>query len=338
MSFLSSGLRGAVRSLAARNGAVKLALDLYRLRGVERARRVGEAGPFGIHNIELTNKCPMKCVMCPRTHEMTRDQGLMEFEIFQAVIDQLAQANPVFGASNVVWLHHFGESLMHPEFGRFVRYGVAKGIRLGMSINPIMLKPEIAAELLDSGISDLRVSLDGHDDESFEKIRGVKNAFERSKRNLLDFLALKMEKGAATRVELSMIGFKMNEGSIPAMERFWSAQPGVDAFLCKEYISFNGADSTVNGMAGERHHKRGRFVACLRPWQTMTVAWDGDVLPCCYDYDKLYVLGNVRRNTLMEIWTGPAMAALRDEFRRNVVSNPLCRACPDLDVPAADPG
>lgn len=337
MTALPSTLRTTLRSLAKSNPVGRFALDHWRISRIKQARADGEAGPFGIHNIELTNKCPMKCVMCPRTHEMTRDQGLMDFDTFAAVIDQLANANPGFSAQNTVWLHHFGESLMHPDFARFIRYGADKGVRLGMSINPIMLKPDVTEALLESGIHELRISLDGHDDESFFQVRGVKNAFERSKENLLAFLAAKIEKGAKTRVELSMIGFKLNQDSIPEMKRFWSAQPGIDAFICKEFVRFNGADQVVNGLANEAGPERGRFVACLRPWQTMTIAWDGDVLPCCYDYDKQYILGNVRENTLAEIWNGPQMKALRDEFRSNQVTNPLCRNCPDLDVPGADP-
>jgi radical SAM protein with 4Fe4S-binding SPASM domain len=74
-------------------------------------------------------------------------------------------------------------------------------------------------------------------------------------------------------------------------------------------------------------HKK---VSCNVPWEKMSVAWDGDVLPCCYDYDKKYVLGNIKKKKMAEMWNGPEMRALRKEFLDNNVTNPLCRNCPEL--------
>ena len=44
---------------------------------------------FVLFNIELTNRCPFKCVMCARTHSMTRAQGDMTFDMFSRAIDVL---------------------------------------------------------------------------------------------------------------------------------------------------------------------------------------------------------------------------------------------------------
>src|SRR5262245_1267153 len=62
---------------------------------------------FFIYNIELTNKCPMKCIMCARTHQMTRDQGVLDFEIFKKAIDEMLMLNPKAAKSMPLWLHHF---------------------------------------------------------------------------------------------------------------------------------------------------------------------------------------------------------------------------------------
>ena len=62
----------------------------------------------------------------------------------------------------------------------------------------------------------------------------------------------------------------------------------------------------------------------------MTITWNGEVVPCCYDYDNKYVVGNASSNTLNEIWRGERMTALRREFLSNQVTNSLCRSCPSL--------
>ena len=287
---------------------------------------------FGILNLELTNKCPMRCVMCARTNNMKREQGLMDFETFKAVIDEYVAANPERAAKEDTWLHHFGESLVHPDFARFVRYAVDQGVRACMSINPIMLAPKTADDLLDSGIHKLYVSLDGHDDESFYKIRGVENAYEKSKSNLLEFLKKKVARGGKPTIVLSMINFSLNEESIARMKDYWGGVAGIDEYLCKDFVTWNGDAVDVNGLAKRRVdnaelRKTNRTPACNLPWESVSVTWDGDAVPCCFDYDKKYPLGNVKKQSLSEIWNGEPMRKLREEFISNNVTNPLCRDC-----------
>lgn len=303
------------------------------------ARKVSSRGvvadkPWRLFNVELTNRCPFKCVMCARTNNMTREEGLMSFEDFQRVVDEYAASNPAAAAAEVTWLHHFGESLVHPEFAKFVRYAADKGLRPAMSINPLMLTPAVSRDLLGSGIAFLNVSLDGHDDQSFLEIRGVKNAFEKSKANLLEFLKMKIETGAKVHIALSMIDFSMNRESIAELKAYWAAQPGIDEFAAKEFKMWNGDAADVNRLADKRvdnaELRKTRKVACNVPWEKLTVAWDGDVVPCCYDYDKKYPLGNVKNKKIMDMWNGPEMQKLRREFLDNDVRNPLCRSCPEL--------
>lgn len=287
-----------------------------------------------LFNVELTNRCPFKCVMCARTNNMTRDEGLMTLETFKLIVDEYAAANPEAAAGEVTWLHHFGESLVHPDFAKFIRYAADKGLRPALSINPLLLKPSTARELLDSGVAFLNVSLDGHDDESFEKIRGVKDAYEKSKANLLEFLKMKVESGSKVHVALSMIDFSMNKDSIEQLRKYWEALPGIDEFAAKEFRVWNGDAADVNALAEKRvdnaELRKTRKVVCNVPWEKLSVAWDGDVVPCCYDYDKKYVLGSVKTKKMAEMWNGPEMKKLRREFLDNDVRNPLCRSCPEL--------
>jgi radical SAM protein with 4Fe4S-binding SPASM domain len=292
--------------------------------------------PFGIYNIELTNKCPMKCVMCPRTKNMTRAQGFMDYALFQCAVDELASAHPSFAKEHVVWLHHFGESLLHPRFGDCIRYALSKGVLTGLSINPFMLTEPVAEELIGAAPSALYISLDGHDDESFYKIRGMKKGYQVSHDRLMDFLKLKNSHGAKTQVVVSMIDFPMNEESIQARESYWKNIAGVDRFLCKDFSTWDGNSSDINSLA-ERGRDAGAVdtsaVVCTLLWEVMTVMWNGDVVPCCYDYDAKVVLGNMGEQTLSDIWNGEKMQALRKEFIANQVANPLCKNCEKLYLP-----
>jgi radical SAM protein with 4Fe4S-binding SPASM domain len=288
--------------------------------------------PFGVFNLELTNRCPLKCVMCPRTVDMTRQEGLMNGDLFRKVIDELAASHPEWSRQAPVRLHGYGESLVHPQFDELIRYAEQRGVVTGLSLNPIMLTDDVARRLLDAEPSLLYIALDGHDDASFAAIRGLPAAYIKSQANLLRFLERKKNMNSRTRVVLSMIDFHLNEASIERMREYWTKLDGLDDVRIKAFVTFDGNAESVNRLASIQPAggSMQRNVTCRWPWRSMSVLWDGDVVPCCYDFDKRYVIGNVASETLSSLWNGPRMQALREEFASGRVTNPLCRNCPEL--------
>jgi radical SAM protein with 4Fe4S-binding SPASM domain len=295
--------------------------------------------PVSIMQIELTNECPFRCVMCPRTDQMTRSEGHMSGDLFRKIIDELAAIHPNYAQTqHPIWLHHFGESLTHPDFAEFILYAKSRNIPTAMSINPLMLNDRIATQLLQAAPHSLYVSLDGHDDESFEKIRGIPRAYEKSRQRLLRFLEGKVHMGVKTHITLSVIDFVLNgqrgDKQRAELEGYWRGVAGIDQFMWKPYDTFSGDSEPINALGSPseavniaRHYKDIFKVTCDFPWRRMVIAWTGDVVPCCHDYDVKLSLGNVRDQSLASIWNGEKMLALRQEFMSGRVSNPVCRDC-----------
>lgn len=302
---------------------------------MRREESVGHA--YKIYAFELTNKCPMRCIMCPRTHDMTRPQGLMAFELYQKCLDEYVRDNPAAVGGATVWLHGFGESMMHPEFDQFVGYAKSIGVPTGFSVNPIMLSDDVAERLLRSGPQIIWMALDGHDNASFQKIRGVKNAYDRSKANLIKFMQRRRELRSDTVVTFNMINFEENRESIEKMRDFWKDQ-GIDDFQVRVFCTFDGSVQALRQLDPNAESKLNRKplesgARCKRPWTDMVVCWDGVVTPCCFDHDTKYPLGDASRQSLREIWNGEPMRALRREFMSGVVENKLCANCDHLWMP-----
>jgi radical SAM protein with 4Fe4S-binding SPASM domain len=110
----------------------------------------------------------------------------------------------------------------------------------------------------------------------------------------------------------------------------------VDQFLCKDFSTWDGVAGDINALARDGRSVGAvdaSAVACTLPWEVMTVTWNGDVVPCCYDYDAKMVLGNMGEQSLSEIWNGDKIQSIRKEFVANRVTNPLCRHCEKLYLP-----
>jgi radical SAM protein with 4Fe4S-binding SPASM domain len=268
---------------------------------------------------------------------MTRPQGFMDYSLFQKIIDEIIEIDSPIVRKEGIWLHHFGESLLHPEFDKMVSYCSSRGLKVGLSVNPIMLNEEISSRLIQAKPSVLYLALDGHDDESFYKIRGVPNAFVKSKDNAVSFIKSAVENKSGIKISICMIDFAENTESIAEMKSFWKRQKGVSDVFIKPFTEWNGDVTQIQNMHAaqatsetkykERNQNEKIRVKCPFPWKNISITWDGNVVPCCNDYNDKYVLGNARNNSLMEIWNGDRMQSLRREFLSGKISNSLCANC-----------
>src|SRR3989344_2984344 len=92
-------------------------------------------------SIELTNHCNLKCVMCPHPI-MTRDKGIMDFNLFCRIIDQLK------GKTEFVYLYGIGESLLIKNFFDYADYAVKSELSTCLSTNITVMNETIAEKLI----------------------------------------------------------------------------------------------------------------------------------------------------------------------------------------------
>ncbi|MCK5328303.1 MAG: SPASM domain-containing protein [Candidatus Latescibacteria bacterium] len=66
---------------------------------------------------------------------------------------------------------------------------------------------------------------------------------------------------------------------------------------------------------------------CRRLWFSTVINWDGSVVPCCFDKDGDFVMGNLLQESLEHIWRGRRYRAFRNAVLRNRVGIAMCRNC-----------
>jgi radical SAM protein with 4Fe4S-binding SPASM domain len=70
---------------------------------------------------------------------------------------------------------------------------------------------------------------------------------------------------------------------------------------------------------------------CPFPWQYLVVQWNGDVVPCCRDFNAVNKVGNVREESLLDIWNGRKFEEFRNQHRTgNYGSNHFCQECMEI--------
>ena len=163
-------------------------------------RRVAEIEPVCLY-LETTNRCNLLCTTCPRTFEALEPPADMSWELFTRIVDQ-------FPSIARVVLHGVGEPMMVPTLPRMIRYLKDRGTYVLFNTNGTLLTRRKGQELIDSGLDELRVSIDAADPKAFTQVRG-RDMFARIVRNVRVFRAMQRELAVERpRVSLWLTGLK----------------------------------------------------------------------------------------------------------------------------------
>ena len=73
-----------------------------------------------------------------------------------------------------------------------------------------------------------------------------------------------------------------------------------------------------------REKRRGK---CFAPFKSLAILWNGDCTFCCIDFDGELIVGNVRENSLEEIWHGERINKIRKEMKNYNLSHKFCQKC-----------
>ncbi|MBF0299327.1 MAG: radical SAM protein [Oligoflexia bacterium] len=104
-------------------------------------------------NIELSSACNFDCVYCPE-HKMTRKKCFINTDICLKIIDEIKDIN----LTEEINFYHMGESLLHKDAIKILRYTHDKGLRIKLNTNGSLLDQNMRKELLSIGIEKLYIS------------------------------------------------------------------------------------------------------------------------------------------------------------------------------------
>ena len=277
--------------------------------------------------IDTTNICQLKCPLC-HTGKGTihRDQGVMDFDLFKSTVDQIK--------NSCMWLtlYSWGEPFLNRRIHEYIEYAHKQKLATIISSNLNKpLTPEIAEQVIRSGLDVMIVSLDGVSQEVYEVYR-VGGHLDRVLANLRLLDAKKRELGSKTPyIEWQFIVMRQNEHQIEEA-RSLAVSLGVDSLVLKK-VDFphgeNDPDEAEKWLPRQHpeYLRADPFYkpyqedggVCWRLWRTAVINWDGGFAPCCYLTDKTQDFGDVGVSSVKSIWNGEDYTAARGLFKKDFV-------------------
>lgn len=287
-----------------------------------------------IYNIETTNSCNMKCEMCPRTTMMTRKIKTMDKEIFIRLVNQIepfpeskwkkwekfieseygikkgdVSENHFFThiIPRVLQLHGYGDPLLDKNMPEYIRILSERRIPSYFSCNPANIDIKKTAQILENGLDYIKYSIESVDDKKHKDIRGEASNFSDSYNKIIDLLKIKEKKGYNTKIIITMLNLNRLD-QMKDFELLKKKFEGQDVYI---YLKSEDQQWYRQDYHGTCSIHWSEF--CKHPWISMTIKSNGEVAMCMEDFNNEIVLGNVREQSLYEIWNSEAYRNFRKD-------------------------
>jgi radical SAM protein with 4Fe4S-binding SPASM domain len=315
----------------------KKVLNLFLIRSSYYITRISKrtihwGSPFSI-SIEPTTSCNLRCPECPSgLRQFSRNTGMLTLDLYKKVVDQIKD--------HLIYLilYFQGEPFLNPQFFEFIKYAKKNKIYTATSTNGHYLTDENAKKTIDSGLNRLIISLDGIGQEEYSTYR-VGGRYDRVIEGIKNMVRWKKEtKSSTPHIIVQFIVFRSNEHQLDQVKKL-CREWGVDELQLKtaQINNFKNGNSlipTIDKYSRYRKLPDGTFEfkntlpnKCSRMWSSCVITWDGLTVPCCFDKDADYRMGDLKEISFNKVWRGK----MYNDFRTRVFTKrkeiDICQNC-----------
>lgn len=284
-------------------------------------------------SFEPTTSCNLRCPECPSgLRSFTRPTGMLSEHLFKETIDELHQ--------KLLYLIFYfqGEPYLHPRFLTLVKYAADKGIYTATSTNAHFLTDESARQTIESGLDRLIISIDGTTQETYQAYRvgGNLDKVLAGTRHLVKWK--KALKATKPYIIFQFLVVKPNEHQLEEVRQL-AQELEVDDVWFKtaqiyDYKQGSPLIPTIDYYARYKNNGDGSYAIknkllnhCWKMWHSCVITWDGLVVPCCFDKDAGYRMGDLKTQPFKKLWRSSTYRQFRQALIKSRNEIDMCRNC-----------
>jgi radical SAM protein with 4Fe4S-binding SPASM domain len=282
--------------------------------------------------IEPISRCNYQCPLCPiGAGQLKRELGTMTPDNFVRILDNLGPQ------VRTLALWNQGEPTINDQLPQMIRLAHDRGIYTMMSTNGSLLhRRNLIERLIESGLDEIIFSIDGLTQDTYEvyrvggqltvvvenmkTLRRRRDELHRKKpRIIMQWLPMKHNQHEIPRLRSTARAWGADEAEIKTTQVYSDAQ--AEKFLpeMKELRRYE--------RKGSRWETKRRYQSCKRLWFSVMIDWNGAVVPCCFDKDEDFKMGNALAQEFDEIWHSAEYNRFRRKLLRDGRTFEMCRNC-----------
>ena len=283
-------------------------------------------------SIEPANYCMLHCPQCIVGTNGTAEKQTMTIDLYNNLLNQLKKH------IHTLIFHFQGEPLLNNLLAEMIAQATQQNIYTMLSTNGLLMTEEIAERLVNSGLDRIIISIDGVSQSAYRTYRvggDINKAI--SAVGMLNEARKKLHASNPV-IEIQCLRLKSNEHEWKQMKQLYRKW-GADklTFKTAQFYNYENGNEQMptdnrycrykKGADGKYHRKKPYYNNCYRLWSGVVIDVTGNVLPCCFDKNRNYILGNIQKDDFSTIWN----SAEAVKFRKHILSArtkiEICRNC-----------
>lgn len=250
--------------------------------------------------LEITNVCNLKCQFCPGT---SRHKQEMSLETFKKILQKLKDY------TDYLYFHLMGEPLLHSRINEFINLA-AQEFKINITTNGYLIT---------------KIENNHHINQLNISLQAIKNDADID--NYLQNIFHAVD--------------KLHSFGTIIIYRLWNEQASSQKILAKleNYYkkSLNGNNRIDDGIYVDKeipfiwpdlnNEYYTSVGSCMGLRNHIGILVNGDIVPCCLDYNGSLTLGNILTNDLDIILQQERARKMQKSFLNNKKCEELCRHC-----------
>jgi len=270
--------------------------------------------------IDIHSYCNASCVICPYTAlKKQNPMGIMEEGLFEKIVRDFGDLTRKHGFRGNVLFCNMSEIFVYPEMAaQRLQYVIQSGLGAGIQTNAALMTPEAVSLLSSAGFDGtFTISLHGISPDVYKRVMGLD--ISTTLKNI-DYLVQHYPK---EKIVIQSIPWNWPEGEAKRIRSHFRSR-GVR-------VRMPLANNRAGLLPNVAVHRKEKLAGCNagRPLGEMVVCFDGDVILCCNDMGREEVVGNLRNNTIQEVWNGEKMQEKIGQiyYGKQSPDDFICRKC-----------
>jgi MoaA/NifB/PqqE/SkfB family radical SAM enzyme len=270
--------------------------------------------------IDPTNMCNFKCKFCPTgdpelLSTVKRPSGFMRLGLFKKVVESLREFPEKV---SVLHLYKDGEPMLNKQLPEMIHYAKQQNVARSVETtsNGLLLNPRKAIELIESGLDQIKISVQHVDDKAYRELTRTDATYERVLGNVEILYNEKMRRNSHLKISAKIIDWDLKESQRRRFRKDFGRITDsimIDSpmgWSFSELRDFTLGAVAATGKDGFSPINTSRKI-CSWPFKNLSVNFNGLVSVCCVDWSWGTVVGNAAEQGLMEIWNGNSLYDLR---------------------------
>jgi MoaA/NifB/PqqE/SkfB family radical SAM enzyme len=260
-----------------------------------------------------------------------------------------------------------GEPMLHPDLPEIVAYAESRGVPFELNTNCGLITQERIDALYRAGLTNLILSYQTPDAESFRTRKAPRLAFEEYRDKVRLAVERKVVLRARTNIEIDVMNTKHVEGFRIVSDDSQATGLVLDWIaFCQELERRHGLTPRrhdLEAVRGERFldrdedsgryplldgvtliwkrcHNWGNMVGthelhevpdtyCPAPYDQFVILWNGDVVACCTDYEARTKHSNIFTTSIEAVWKGDVLRRRKRDMLEGRLLD-VCARCQGL--------